>query len=181
MQFTVRTAGPNDSGAIAAAHAQAWRIGYAGLVPDEFLASINDEEWAINRRRAIERPRSDMHTFVVLADRVIIGFVHSGALRLPDNAPDPDRTIGEIYAIYVHPDHWSTGAGYALMHTAVDHLASDGRVEIRLWTLEDNGRARRFYERFGFEFDGGRQPHPVGGSTDIESAPMAVRYTLHVR
>lgn len=181
MQFTVRTARPNDARAIAATHAQAWRVGYAGLVPDEFLASIDDEEWAINRRRAIERPRPDMHTFVVLADGTIIGFVHSGAFRLPDRAAHPDGSIGEIYAIYVHPDHWSTGAGYVLMRTAVDHLASDGRVEIRLWTLEDNARARRFYERFGFAFDGEREPHPIGGSTDTESAPTAVRYTLHVQ
>ena len=181
MQLKVRPAVTTDAAAIAATHAQAWRIGYAGIVPDAYLATIDDAEWETRRRDQLERTFRGTYIFVVLADDEIIGFTHSGPHRLPDRSADPAATVGEIYAIYVHPDHWSAGAGYALMRTAVDHLASDGRAEIRVWVLEENARARRFYERFGFELDGAREAHPIGRGTEMESSPYAVRYTLHIR
>ena len=37
-----------------------------------------------------------------------------------DDLPD----AGEIYAIYAHPDHWSTGLGRALLPAAIEHARS---------------------------------------------------------
>ena len=57
----------------------------------------------------------------------------------------------EIYAIYVHPDAWSTGAGRALMTAALDDL---GAGPVVLWVLTVNRRAQRFYRLAGFRPDG---------------------------
>jgi RimJ/RimL family protein N-acetyltransferase len=61
-------------------------------------------------------------------------------------------TVGdtELYAIYVHPDHWGTGVGQALLDAAHDELAQTCEVA-ELTCLVDNARARRFYERNGWE------------------------------
>jgi GNAT superfamily N-acetyltransferase len=60
-------------------------------------------------------------------------------------------TVGgdELYAIYVHPDHWGAGVGQALLERAHEELARTCD-EATLTCLVGNGRARRFYERNGW-------------------------------
>jgi GNAT superfamily N-acetyltransferase len=57
----------------------------------------------------------------------------------------------ELYALYVHPDRWGTGVGQLLIEQAHEALAGTCE-EARLTVLVGNGRARRFYERNGWEF-----------------------------
>lgn len=61
-------------------------------------------------------------------------------------------TVGddELYAIYVHPDHWGTGVGQALLDVAHEELARTCEAAT-LTCLVGNARARRFYERNGWE------------------------------
>jgi len=64
-----------------------------------------------------------------------------------------ERGLGELYAIYVHPDWWATGAGRALIERGELELRSI-YLEATLWVLEDNPRARSFYETAGWTSDG---------------------------
>lgn len=68
-----------------------------------------------------------------------------------------DARRGEVYGFYLHPDAWGSGCGSALMERAETHLADGGFSTAILWVLRDNPRARRFYERQGWE--------PTGRST----------------
>jgi GNAT superfamily N-acetyltransferase len=76
--------------------------------------------------------------------------------------PHPPTTAGaagrvaELYALYVHPDWWSTGTGRALMDRSLARVCTTGYTSIMLWVLQDNARARRFYGRAGFAADGAR-------------------------
>jgi GNAT superfamily N-acetyltransferase len=62
--------------------------------------------------------------------------------------------VGEVYALYVTPDWWSTGTGRSLMSRAVAALSDAGYERAVLWVLEANARARRFYDRAGWILDG---------------------------
>jgi GNAT superfamily N-acetyltransferase len=62
--------------------------------------------------------------------------------------------VGEVYALYVIPDWWSTGTGRSLMSCAVATLSDAGYQRAVLWVLEANDRARRFYEKAGWIPDG---------------------------
>ena len=42
------------------------------------------------------------------------------------------------------------GYGKELLKTAISELSAQGFQEIFLWVLEENNRARHFYERCGF-------------------------------
>ncbi|HLS62178.1 MAG TPA: GNAT family N-acetyltransferase [Ruania sp.] len=42
-------------------------------------------------------------------DGAVLGFVNAGPYRDQD-VPADEPGWGEIYAIYVHPDRWGTGA-----------------------------------------------------------------------
>ncbi len=73
---------------------------------------------------------------------------------------------GELRALFVHPDHWRSGVGTALVEGAVRGLAC--RYErVTLWSLRDNIRANAFYERVGFERDGATQTRPAVGVPEI--------------
>jgi GNAT superfamily N-acetyltransferase len=79
-----------------------------------------------------------------------------------------------VYAIYVDPEHWSTGAGRALMTAALDYLTASGPRPVRLWALDGNERARRFYERCGFVADGAVGSHPVRDELEVPT----IRFSL---
>jgi GNAT superfamily N-acetyltransferase len=59
-----------------------------------------------------------------------------------------------LEAIYVRPSGWGTGLAVTLHDAAVSELRARGVTRARLWVLEENGRARRFYERLGWRADG---------------------------
>lgn len=50
-----------------------------------------------------------------------------------------------MHALYLDPSHVGRGLGRALMTRALDDLRARGFAEVRLWALEGNLRAERFY------------------------------------
>ena len=79
--------------------------------------------------------------------------------------------VGEVYALYVAPDWWSTGTGRSLMSCAVAALTEAGYGRAVLWVLEANARARRFYEKAGWAPDG------ASNTLDGLGGVVEVRYT----
>ena len=88
----------------------------------------------------------------------IVGFVTVSPSR-DEDLPG----FGEVRALYVAPDRWRSGAGSALLAQAEVLLGDAGFNEAHLWVLEDNPRARRFYERAGWALDGARKVVEIGG------------------
>jgi GNAT superfamily N-acetyltransferase len=71
-----------------------------------------------------------------------------------------------LEALYVRPSAWGTGVADELHMWAVERLRDAGTTTARLWVLEENVRARRFYERHGWRADGTSRvvefpPHPL--------------------
>jgi putative acetyltransferase len=71
-----------------------------------------------------------------------------------------------LEAIYVRPAAWGSGLAGELHDAAVEELRARGVDRARLWVLERNDRARRFYERRGWQPDGTSRvvefpPHPL--------------------
>jgi ribosomal protein S18 acetylase RimI-like enzyme len=54
-----------------------------------------------------------------------------------------------------------------LADAAVADLRSAGCTAVRLWVLEANTRARRFYTRYGFTETGGRTTSSLGNLPEI--------------
>ena len=137
--------------AVARVRVASWRAGYAGLVPDAELEAIGEQDrldtW-------VERIASstEVSTLVALLDGEVIGFAAYGAER-SDLAPAVAGR-GEVYALYVHPDRWGTGAGHALMTSARAALGARGYDAVSVWVLEGNARGIAFYERQGFRATG---------------------------
>ena len=63
-------------------------------------------------------------------------------------------TVGEIWALYVAPEHWRQGVGLALWDGARDGLKDEGCTQVTLWVLLQNERALEFFEHAaGFKRD----------------------------
>ncbi len=147
----IRRATPAEAEAVALVHIETWRVAYAHVLPREELEHVSAER--------VER-RAEMHRLsppiVAEVNGEIVGFVSVGTA----NDADAD---GELYAIYVLPPHWGTGVGRALIQAGEDRLRELGHRHAVLWVLEDNPRARRFYEAAGWTLDGTKRPIEVFG------------------
>jgi len=156
--FQVRPEKPDDTDAVAALHVRAWQRGYAGIVPDDFLATLDPAAWAQRRRERLDTYRAGPFVSLVAADGTgrLGGFTTVGPYQNDQNPADIDGAHGQLLAIYVDPPLWGTGAGRALMDAAMAELTGRGYPDVRLWVLADNARARRFYERAGLTHDGTR-------------------------
>jgi GNAT superfamily N-acetyltransferase len=84
-----------------------------------------------------------------------------------------DDGAGELEDLHVVPSAWGTGVARELLRATVSALDAAGADAPFLWVGEANGRARRFYEREGWTYDGTREPSPLG--------PMQLRYRLSVQ
>lgn len=135
----VRRAAPEDARAIAKVRVDTWRAAYVGVMPQAVLDGLDVDVDTRRWRRWLSREGT---VFVAEREGRVVGFVSAGPCRHEEGA-------GEIYGIYVHPDAWGTGAGRALMDAAVDSLTARW-TEAVLWVAEENPRARRFYERYGW-------------------------------
>lgn len=104
-------------------------------------------------------------TFALLLARSagqVAGFVAFGASRDEDAPPFG----AEIWAIYVKPAFWSTGAGRRLWLAALGQMQAEGYKSISLWVIAGNDRAIRFYERAGFVAEPeSRKKFAHGGAT----------------
>src|SRR5436190_23282849 len=106
LRVRVRAATTDDAEAIGAVQERGWQVAYRHIFPPAELARggfIQVERWRV---RLADPPRG-WSTFVAERDRTVVGFASLGPSR-------DERGLGELYAIYVDPDAWSTGAGRAL-------------------------------------------------------------------
>ncbi len=149
--FAVRVAEAADADAICDVHVAAWRAAHRGIVPDHLLDAPRFERDQRARWRSWRLP-PDSEVVVVTDDGHVVGFAALGPEREPDDPLGMPR--GELYAFYVHPDAWGTGAADVLMDQAEHRLVARGDTMGVLWVLADNPRARRFYERRGWRWTG---------------------------
>ncbi len=141
---TIRRAKIEDAQAIASVWAESWRDAYRGIVPDDFLDSIDVERWADRQRRYMGEANGAAATFVAEVDGRIVGWTSCG--------PNRDTTLpfaGELYTLYISPGHQRRGIGRRLMEVAAKSLVEAGMASMLLWVLADNRNARRFYEAAG--------------------------------
>ena len=70
----------------------------------------------------------------------------------------------EIVALHSLPESWGSGLGSALLATALEEI---GDRPVYLWAFKENKRARRFYEKNGFHFDGSERVSDYEGAIEV--------------
>lgn len=161
----IRPAAPRDAGVLGRLHIETWQIAYREDFPDEFLDRLDVErriEWF---KDTIAGGREIL---VSEHDGTVAGFSFFGKSR--------SNEWGEVYAIYVHPDHWGSGHGFSLLAASESRLSELGFEKALLWVLSANQQARDFYERQGWVLGRPIQLEEIGGVQVTE-----VRYEKTLR
>jgi len=149
--FVIRAAHRADADAITDVQVASWRAGYAHVFPDSVLYA---DDFDSSRRTFWSNWRfGPGHRVVVVTEETddggarVIGFCSYGPERVRARG---FTGRGEVWAFYLRPDRWGCGAAAELMDHVEQRLRAEGFATAVLWVLDDNPRARRFYERQGW-------------------------------
>ena len=156
-EVTIRTASVEDAEPIARVHIASLREGYAGVIADDYLATLDVDERAERWRAQLAADSPDTKVWVAEQEGAVVGF----ASLAPSRDEDAERDTLEIPAIYLEPSAWGHGVARELMRTVV--AAVPENVSVTLWVLDANERARHFYRRNGFSPDGVERLEEIGG------------------
>ncbi|HTT98934.1 MAG TPA: GNAT family N-acetyltransferase [Rhizomicrobium sp.] len=141
LALTIRTARPADAAAIARVYIDSWHDTYPGVLSKSLLCSMTPKgqtaRWlaSINHRELVLVAEHDKHGIVAMAS--------AGAVR--------DRGLGydgEVFTLYVDPDHFGCGAGRQLLTGTFAELRKRGFRSCVIWAHAGNN-ARFFYEAMG--------------------------------
>ena len=145
MVSVVRQAEIDDAAVIARVHVAAWRTTYGGLLPDDYLSSLDEAGYEERWRRTLREGSDRVH---VAEDRDgVVGFASGGRERAGESG-----YAGELYAIYVLREAQGRGHGRRLVQAVVGGLAEMGFTDMIVWVLRDNRKARDFYAKLGGVF-----------------------------
>ncbi|MFF8971158.1 GNAT family N-acetyltransferase [Streptomyces sp. NPDC014995] len=149
-----------DCDRVSGIRVRGWRTAYRGLMPQSHLDALSVTEDAERHRGRLSQGDGGVVDLVAEQAGEVVGWAAHGPYR-----EGAHRTRdAELYALYVDPARVGTGVGRALLAEAVRRTAARGHRRMYLWVLEENVRARRFYERAGFHADGAREPFDVAGA-----------------
>ena len=151
MSVSFRRAELEDADTVGFITSRSWQAAYRGIVPEDYLAGVTPEYRARKYRESY--PLLEGVEFYL----VFVDGSPSGAMNLHRCRDEGLTGCGEIGIFYFLPEYWGRGCATETMQFALERLKELGYGSVLLWVLEDNHRARRFYEKQGFVADGGRK------------------------
>lgn len=154
----------DDRFAISHIYEESWKYAYRDIIPGSYLESIPAGSWVTNL------DQEGRHTLVILEDDHLIGTSSYGKSRFSEF-----DGFGEIISIYFLPDYMGKGYGKLLLDAVIQELNRLGYQDIFLWVLEENSRARRFYEKAGFVQNNNFLVDNIGGK-EVKEIP----YCFHI-
>lgn len=161
-------------------HALGWRTAYQDSIPADYMArEITNDRWIPVFRQNYQEGR--YHGLLLYAGDAPLCCATYGPARVDQSAGDticdfssPDLVDwGELISLYSHPDDWGQGYGSAVIEEVLHRLNTADYPGCFLYVLRENVRARRFYEKHGFAWD--------GHSLNVKLAPNIVLTDLRYR
>lgn len=145
MHATIRPAGPDDAAAIADMHYRSRKQAFQGHIADEILDDLEGlkQEWTDYFRAP------DGRVAVAEVDDEIIGVAYG----IPG-----ERT--ELRNLYLLKGASGSGVAQRLLNGVI-HPGEPAM----LWVADFNDRAKAFYTKLGFTFDGETKTHQRDGIT----------------
>jgi GNAT superfamily N-acetyltransferase len=156
----VRAGTERDAEEISHVHVESWRTTYAGIVPGEYLASLNEADRVPLWREWL---RLDIEVYVAVVDGEVVGFISGGPIREVVENYD-----AELFAIYLLQKAQGQGIGTTLLRKLAGSLQGRGFRSMGVWVLERNP-SRHFYEGSGARLVSSREIE-IGGAVFREVA-----------
>ena len=129
--------------------AVSFRTAFAGFVSQQTLDACAQEDNCVAMLEGIYR-EGKMHFLIGQNSGMLVWQI------VQDSA--------EIVAIHSLPESWGTGLGHAMLEEALNQI---GNQPVFLWAFKENKRARRFYEKHGFRWDGTERVSEFDGALEV--------------
>ena len=144
----IRKATPGDEQVLAYIQTESWKAAFVDILSPEEL------ERCTNLEKAEQMYHSVLyHEGCNLAVELVNDQRHCIA-AWGTNRCDLGNTVGELICIHSLQNNWAKGYGSAMMEYVLAQLQQVNYESVILWVFEDNKRARKFYEKHGFELTG---------------------------
>lgn len=149
MNATFRDAKPADAANLRALFAESFTDTFGHLYRpadlEQFLDGNSEAKWV----SFLTDP--DCAIRVAELDGELVGFAELAPKKLPYQSPEPAI---ELRRLYLRKTAHGTGIAQRLMEWVLEEAPRRGARELVLSVFVDNHRARRFYQRYGFEVVG---------------------------
>ena len=149
MSVEYRIATADDAGALAELGVHTFTDTFGHLYkPDDleiFLQNHSPENWD----KELNDPAFEVR--VAESGGRLVGYVKLGPPHLPF---EPRGEAAELRQLYVVEEVKGQGVAHALMDWVIDRARDKRADNLYLSVFTENYRARRFYEKYGFEPEG---------------------------
>jgi ribosomal protein S18 acetylase RimI-like enzyme len=167
LGYEIRRAVTDDAKYLANIIVESWKATYINIIPEDEIAKFLDKE---RRQKQFER-------FIEDGEIVLIGIFDGMPCGLVFANKDNDEQLakcGSINSMYFLKEYWGKGLGIKLMDEIINILKNEGCKQVSLWVYETNIRARNFYEKNGFIFDGTKK------YSHFSNKPIELRYVKQI-
>lgn len=169
MNYQIRNVEEKDLMQISIIGNNDWRIAYRGIIDDEYLDSLSNEQYY----KKLKGNYKD-GPFIVAADGdKVLGFCRYSEYNRSN--PNDKKHDCEIGVLYVNWEDRGKGIGSALVNYVKEYFKSIGKKRMIIWCLEKNYPGRKFYEKMGgticgkkYIERGGKEYSEVGFSYDLQ-------------
>lgn len=148
MDISIRNAGIDDAVLVAVLASTTFYESYSRQDESDNLAQYISESFAV--AAIVEEIQDPTSTFLIAyVDGKAVGYARLIDYSTTDGVSS-DRVI-ELRRIYILERLWGTGIGEQLLTQCIKTASERGFDTIWLGVWEENLRARRFYDKFGFK------------------------------
>jgi len=142
MNYVIRKKERKDCDGIARVVTTAWNETYKGIVPDEFLDNLRENEEERIKNSYSKFDENNNHQYVLEIDNQIVGFVNVGSTD--EEIPN----CGEIHAVYIINGYKGHGYGKKLVEAGIKELKDMGYDKMVIGCLQGN-KSNDFYKHLG--------------------------------
>lgn len=143
IDYVIRRRTKDDCKSIAHIVTVSWNETYKGIVPDEELKALNENETQRAMNSYNDFDENDNNQFVLEIENSVVGFVNFGATDDKDFI-----NCGEIFALYILPEYKGRGYGKRLVEEAKKELKRLGFDKMIISCLKGNP-SNDFYKHIG--------------------------------
>ena len=143
MNYLIRKKTKEDCASVAHVVTVAWNETYKGIVNDDFLNGLyeNEEQRANNSYNKFNE--KDNHQLVLEGDNKVVGFVNVG-----DTEDTTYDNCVELHSKYIISDYKGYGFGKELLKAGIEELKRMGYDKMLIGCLDGNP-SNEFYKHMG--------------------------------
>ncbi|WMJ22828.1 GNAT family N-acetyltransferase [Paludicola sp. MB14-C6] len=125
-------------------HSKAWQASHIGIASESYWNTITPEHQTEYFKEKIQDSNNSYYLI----------FHNANAIGMISFNLTPTSPVGEVMQLYFLPEFCGQGYGKYAMDFAVDYFKAKNVHTIKLWAMNINEKALKFYKKYGYQYTG---------------------------